>query len=378
MMRILIATLLLCSVADAQSISVSGGRKSLIISGVGSKGTPKHIVPEKQETIAVSSGGSDPVLLEKTENPNRFKFSTKSAETVKESRRYLAMFTASYCGPCQSWKRNVKPQLEAAGHHVQVIEMTDPANCSRYGRRISSLPSFIVCDWDTGEWLSDVTVGGIDLTTAKRMLGGSDRVTKTPVATTGVISSPPARYIQWPGWGTIDLETYNLNCNCSMCVSIRAKQWEYRQQMLHFQRSQTQVTPDQEGCPHDVVESMLDAMELRSDDVLGDLGCGDGRILIAAAKRGIRGIGVEIDGSRADLARRNVKEAGFDHLVTIETGDALEFDLSRVTTATAYLYPPLLEKLSEKLKQVRVAASPFHEVPGLQMAQIGDVWVTRN
>ena len=190
-----------------------------------------------------------------------------------------------------------------------------------------------------------------------------------------VSMSPPARYIQWPGWGQIDLETYNRNCDCSMCVSIRAKQQEYRRQMEAFRQSQTQVTPDQEGCPHDVVESMLDQIQLRSDDVLADLGCGDGRILLAAGKRGIRGIGVEIDPARAEVARRNVAAAGLEHLVTIETGDALEFDTSRATVVTAYLYPPLLAKLEPKLRGLRVVASPYHEIPGLKMTQAGEVWI---
>lgn len=344
MMRILIATLLLCSVADAQSISVSGGRKSLIVSGVGSKETPKHIVPEKQETIAVTSGGREPVLLERTENPKRFKFSAKSTETTKPTkRREWYLVSEAWCSHCPAAKRRF---LSLGWPKENILTI---AQCeAKFGFRPPHVP------FEFGEPLTD-----------------------KPVSRPSV-QTQPARHIQWPGWGTIDLETYSRNCNCSMCVSIRAKQREYQQQMLHFQRSRTQVTPDQEGCPYDVVERMLDAMDLRSNDVLGDLGCGDGRILIAAARRGVRGIGVEIDPNRADVARQKVKEAGLEHLITVETGDALNFDTNRITVATAYLYPPLLEKLSEKLKRVRVAASPFHEVPGLQMAQIGDVWVTRN
>lgn len=194
--------------------------------------------------------------------------------------------------------------------------------------------------------------------------------------------SPPARYVNWPGWGTIDLETYNRNCNCSMCRSIRAQQQEYRRQKQLFDRSTSSitppVTPDQEGTPHALVETLLDQMELRDSDVLADLGCGDGRIVIAAAKRGIRGIGVEIDPIRASVARQNVQAAGLNHLISIETGDALAFDPKRATAATTFLYPPLLAKLSPKLKALRVVASPYHEVPGLQMTQHGDLWIYRN
>lgn len=295
-------------------------------------------------------------------------------EPAKPERRYLAMFTASWCGPCQNWKRNTLPRIEAAGYHVKLIEMTDPEKQAKYGTRISRFPTFWACDWDTGKRVSDPVTGGIDLATAKRMLGGPVQLPKKQAE---FAVAPPVRFIQWPGWGTIDLETYNRNCNCSMCVSIRYRQQEYWRQLKGYQQSQTQVTPDQEGCPHALVETLLDQMSLRDSDILGDMGCGDGRILIAAARRGIRGIGIEINPSRAAVARRNVKEAGFDHMITIETGDALDFDMTRVTVVTAYLYPPLLAKLSPRLKPLRVVASAYHEVPGLGMTQIGEVWICK-
>lgn len=86
------------------------------------------------------------------------------------SRRYLAMFTASWCGPCQDWKRNVLPQLKAAGYHVQLIDMDLPGS-QKYKSKVSRYPSFVVCDWNTGKWLSGVTTGGISVSTAQQMLG---------------------------------------------------------------------------------------------------------------------------------------------------------------------------------------------------------------
>jgi hypothetical protein len=77
------------------------------------------------------------------------------------------------------------------------------------------------------------------------------------------------------------------------------------------------------------------------------------------------------------VARHAVKNAGFDHMITIKIGDALDFDFTEATVATTYLYPPLLAKLSPKLKPLRVVASPYHEIPGLSMTQIGDIWIYR-
>lgn len=304
------------------------------------------------------------------------------------SRRYLAMFTATWCGPCQQWKRSTMPALEASGYTVRQVEMTDSANAAKYSRKIGRYPAFVVIDWDTGAWLTEPRFGGIDLTTAKWMLDGSSLTSpKQPVQREVVLTeervlSPrvavPSRFIQWPGWGQIDLETYNRNCNCGMCQSIRSQQQEYRRQLQLFQQPQSKVTPDQEGTPDALVTDLLDKMQLRTGDVLAELGCGDGRILIAAAKRGIRGIGVELDPVRAQVARENVRRHGLTELITVETGDALEFDFSRANCATTYLYPPLLAKLSPKLKSLRVVGSPYHEVPGLPMTQFGDVWIYRN
>ncbi len=309
-------------------------------------------------------------------------------EPVKTHRRYLAMFTATWCGPCQQWKRNTMPALESAGYTVRQVEMTDAANAAKYSRKIGRYPAFVVIDWDTGAWLSEPRFGGIDLATAKWMLDGSvlspakQSVQREVVLTEERVLSPrvaaPSRFIQWPGWGQIDLETYNRNCNCGMCQSIRIQQQEYRRQLQLFQQPQSKVAPDQEGTPDALVQDLLDKMQLQAGDVLAELGCGDGRILIAAAKRGIRGIGVELDPIRAQVARENVQRSGLSELITVETGDALEFDFSRVTCATCYLYPPLLEKLAPKLKELRVVGSPYHQIPGLDGQVLeGECWIRR-
>lgn len=298
------------------------------------------------------------------------------APEVKAQRKYLAAFVSNGCPPCESWKQNVLPKLRAAGYHVELINLSDPAVFRKYSKRVSLTPSFAVIDYDTGQWLSDVTVGYIDQAAAVRMLDGPGKEDSRVAVSSRV--GPPARYIQWPGWGTIDLETYDRNCVCDMCIAIRELQQQYWIDLKAWQSSQASVSPDQKGCPDEVVEILLDQIGLLPGDVLGEVGCGDGRILIAAARRGIRGIGIEIDPVRAELARSNIRAAGFSQLASVETGDALEFDFSRVTVATAFLYPPLLSKLSSRMRGLRVVASPFHEVPGLPMTQSGDVWVYRN
>ena len=177
-------------------------------------------------------------------------------------------------------------------------------------------------------------------------------------------------------WGTIDLETYNRNCNCPMCQGIRALQKQYREPQ------QSQVSPEQEPTPAAAIDDLFAALQLTPQDTLADLGCGDGRILVEAVQRaGCRAIGVEIDPKKAEDARRRVLDSGLSKHISIITGDALEFDPGRhqVTAISAYLYPELLSQLTPVFKHpgVRVVVTPYHQVPGIPMSQTGDVWTYR-
>ena len=90
--------------------------------------------------------------------------------------------------------------------------------------------------------------------------------------------------------------------------------------------------------PQDVVDRMLSVAEVTSMDVVYDLGSGDGRIVIAAAKTyGARGVGIDIDPERISEARANARQAGVAHLTDFRQGDALQADVSPATVVTLYL-----------------------------------------
>lgn len=90
--------------------------------------------------------------------------------------------------------------------------------------------------------------------------------------------------------------------------------------------------------PQDVVERMLALAGVTKNDVVYDLGCGDGRIPIAAARLyGARGVGVDIDPERIAEANANAKAAGVEHLVTFRLQDAMKTDVSPATVVTTYL-----------------------------------------
>jgi SAM-dependent methyltransferase len=89
---------------------------------------------------------------------------------------------------------------------------------------------------------------------------------------------------------------------------------------------------------HDVVDRMLSLAGITKDDYVIDLGCGDGRIPIAAAKKyGARGLGVDIDPVRIAEANANLKAAGVQNLVEFRLQDALKTDVSSATVVTTFL-----------------------------------------
>jgi SAM-dependent methyltransferase len=102
--------------------------------------------------------------------------------------------------------------------------------------------------------------------------------------------------------------------------------------------------------PHHVVEEMLRVAEVTKDDVIYDLGCGDGRVVIMAAKQhGARGVGIDIDPKRIKESRENARQAGVSKHVKFMQQDLFEADFREATVVTLYLLPRLNLELRPKL-----------------------------
>jgi ribosomal protein L11 methylase PrmA len=104
--------------------------------------------------------------------------------------------------------------------------------------------------------------------------------------------------------------------------------------------------------PEEVVEAMLQVAKVTKNDVVYDLGTGDGRIPVLAAKKyGARGVGIDIDPQRIKDATENVAKNGVGDRVRIIQGDLFETDISEATVVTLYLLPSLNQKLIPKLNK---------------------------
>ena len=97
-----------------------------------------------------------------------------------------------------------------------------------------------------------------------------------------------------------------------------------------------------------MVEKMLDMAKVTAADIVMDLGSGDGRMIIGAAKRGARAIGVEYTPEMVEHARKNAREAGVDSKATFVQGDMYEADISKATVMALFLLPDNLDRLKPK------------------------------
>jgi hypothetical protein len=119
--------------------------------------------------------------------------------------------------------------------------------------------------------------------------------------------------------------------------------------------------------PPALVEKMLDMAKVTPQDFVMDLGSGDGRNIIAAAKRGARGLGVEYDTDLVRLSQQKAAAEGVGHLAKFVRGDMYEADISQATVLALFLLPGNLERLRPKFEKLRSGTrivTNGYQIPG--------------
>jgi protein-L-isoaspartate O-methyltransferase len=126
--------------------------------------------------------------------------------------------------------------------------------------------------------------------------------------------------------------------------------------------------------PNDVVAKMLQLAKVSKKDVVYDLGCGDGRIVVTAAEKfGCKGVGYDINPVRVKEANENIKKAGVGELVTIKQENIFDADLSPVSVVTLYLLPRLNVKLIPQLNKMKAGSrvvSHAYDMEGVKPDQV--------
>jgi SAM-dependent methyltransferase len=136
----------------------------------------------------------------------------------------------------------------------------------------------------------------------------------------------------------------------------------------------------------EVVDAMLKLAKVTSKDVVYDLGCGDGKIVIAAAKQyGAHGVGIDIDPELVEKATQSARRAGLSDKVKFIVGDIFSDDvkIGDASVVTLYLLPSLNERLRPKLWRElkpgsRVVSNSFamgEAWPAEKRQQVGDTWI---
>jgi len=109
--------------------------------------------------------------------------------------------------------------------------------------------------------------------------------------------------------------------------------------------------------PMHVVHRMLEVAEIQKSDILYDMGSGDGRVVIEAAKKyGIRAVGVDLNTDLVAKARENAAQEGVGHLVEFRAQDGLTVDISEATVVTLYMFKWFNNALRPKLQQLKPGA----------------------
>jgi len=425
-MRTLIAILFLCSTASAQSFTISGGNRSMIVSGSGPVIVkPAEVVVETKVKTRVTPRK----VITKTETKTEAAYAT----VAPKNQDYVVVFTTRGCSPCIRMHEGPIPELRR--RNVVVLEITDSAVAAQYG--VTSFPVVMVArnGKQKKRWSGFVSTatlmqviqapepqaqippqtGFYDSTIYDGQPGSSHRDRQSLInhlvsehaqnsaqlnglsdaalndlhnqfhATPRVTEALLPRFLSIPPYGTIDLATYSRTdrrgnaCQCGMCLAIYPHQRAYREQQAGL-KSQPVVDLDigQQATPMNLVESGVKEMSLTAEDFFGDIGCGDGRWLIEAVRSsGCQAVGIEYDHDLCEMARDRVRSAGLSDKIEIIEGDAREFDYSSLTAIAVHLYDDLLAELASNgvFDSARVVVAPYHEVPGLQMAQRGGVWV---
>ncbi|MEM0007671.1 MAG: methyltransferase domain-containing protein [Candidatus Bathyarchaeia archaeon] len=126
--------------------------------------------------------------------------------------------------------------------------------------------------------------------------------------------------------------------------------------------------------PASVIDAALNMVEVKPDEVFADLGCGDGSVLIKAAKKfGVYCVGFEVNPALVKLAHKKAEIAGVKHLIDVVCSDLFTIDFSRLNVIYVYPFPPIIPKLSEKImnegkRGTRVLVHD-HSLHGLQPAK---------
>jgi protein-L-isoaspartate O-methyltransferase len=153
---------------------------------------------------------------------------------------------------------------------------------------------------------------------------------------------------------------HRILCSMAACMALTAAPAHRADSpAAETKQDKTVKTPDcvYVGTPNDIVDKMLDMAQIKKTDLVYDPGCGDGRMVITAAKKyGCRGIGLEVDPELVARARKLAEKRKVEKLVTIQQEDIFKTDYSQADVISMYLLPDMIVTLIPKFEQMKPGA----------------------
>jgi hypothetical protein len=318
--------------------------------------------------VAVAEIKQSVAELKKPETPKPVaaKPQEQDREWVPYEEHYL--ISEAWCQNCPAAKQQF---LSKGWPEENIITMSEARQ--RFGYSVNSVPhtfKVIGSKSKLGYWKSKTKTTVTHSSTIPKAFVQSDTIVRE------LLKPTQGRYYIYAG-RTYDLESWSP-CGarwCAMCAEITGAQSRY-----FANRQLINATGPQNPTPDQIIERSLDLMHLTPSDVVAEIGCGDGRVMIAIAKRfGCKVRGVEIDPGKVDEARRLIAESGMLGQITVTEGDARTFPLDGVTAVYAYLESDLLTELVPRFSGIRTVVCPAHECPGLGMVKTVDgIWWRRS
>jgi SAM-dependent methyltransferase len=162
--------------------------------------------------------------------------------------------------------------------------------------------------------------------------------------------------------------------------AVGSRQWYTVWSNLHKQGERDEQQGPHAASPAPDIKAALDLVGARPGETVIDLGSGSGDVLLVAARRGCRAIGIERDPYYVNLSRRRVILSGLADRVTIRRQAIAEADLSTADMVYVYLSPADTQRLAAKLRTLRPGVrivSRLHAIPGLSGSRYGDLYLYR-
>ena len=301
---------------------------------------------------------------------------------AKASERPLIVFVEQDgCAPCHLlW--STLSQMNDSGEFKDCILAR--VNLTRQPQMtltmgVSSTPVLDVYNYRDGKWLPRKRLqGNASVPSIRSMLRSYTHRAVTTVKQQVSYERPSSV----PYGGRMYSHPVCNNPRCGMCWGARGIGTLLRQsQPVTRNVSTTQLVPlafrdlpelspqqiktaGQQPMPEGAVHALLDLLSIGPGDTLHDIGCGDGRIIVAAALRGATAVGIEIDGEQVERSERAIHFAGVGQMVNVIHQDALKIDLGAVKLAVVYLPPDVTEDVISRLPSGCRVVSYLHEIPG--------------